>query len=108
MEAHQDLWKKIGKLWLNMDLKVVHQKALTREGAHWQGNEEVDCYVQQRRIVIVGIEKWDKTPKGRVVPKESVMEVVQAVHEALGHAGTRPTPKELEIQQLWIAESQVW
>ncbi|KAI3377392.1 hypothetical protein L3Q82_008586 [Scortum barcoo] len=90
--------------------RVVHQKAHGKEGAHCtlaRGNDEVDRYVQQRRIVFVGIEKWDKTPKGKVVPKESVEEVVQAVHEALGHAGTMPTRKELEKQQLWVPGDQV-
>ncbi|KAI3352544.1 hypothetical protein L3Q82_005491 [Scortum barcoo] len=67
--AHQDLWKKIAELRLTMNLDVVHQKAHGKEGAHWRGNDEVDRYVQQRRIVFVGIEKWDKTPKGKVVPK---------------------------------------
>ncbi|KAI3351527.1 hypothetical protein L3Q82_020370 [Scortum barcoo] len=105
--AHQDLWKKIAELRLTMNLDVVHQKAHGKEGAHWRGNDEVDRYVQQRRIVFVGIEKWDKTPKGKVVPKESVEEVVQAVHEALGHAGTMPTRKELEKQQLWVPGDQV-
>lgn len=52
--------------------------------------------MQRRKIVFVGIEKWDKTPKGRVVPEESVVEVVQAVHGALGHAGAMPTRRELE------------
>ncbi|KAI3365726.1 hypothetical protein L3Q82_000687 [Scortum barcoo] len=105
--AHQDLWKKIAELRLTMNLDVVHQKAHGKERAHWRGNDEVDRYVQQRRIVFVGIEKWDKTPKGKVVPKESVEEVVQAVHEALGHAGTMPTRKELEKQQLWVPGDQV-
>lgn len=53
-----------------------------------------------RKVVFVGIRTWDKTPKGRVVPEECVMEVAQAVHEALGHVGTDPTRKELERQQL--------
>ncbi|KAM3582756.1 uncharacterized protein V6R79_016158 [Siganus canaliculatus] len=105
--AHQDLWKKIAELRLTMELDVVHQKAHGKEGAHWRGNDEVDRYVQQRRIVFVGIEKWEKTPKGKVVPEESVEEVVRAVHEALGHAGTMPTRKELEKQQLWIPGDRV-
>ncbi|KAI3356022.1 hypothetical protein L3Q82_017294 [Scortum barcoo] len=105
--AHQDLWKKIAELRLTMNLDVVHQKAHGKESAHWRGNDEVDRYVQQRRIVFVGIEKWDKTHKGKVVPKESVEEVVQAVHESLGHAGTMPTRKELEKQQLWVPGDQV-
>lgn len=100
MVAHQDLWKKIAELRLNMDLKVIHQKAHTKEGAHWQGNEKVDCFVQLRKIVFVGIERWDETPKGRVVPQECVEEVVQAIHEALGHAGTIPTRKALEKRVL--------
>ncbi|XP_031726767.1 uncharacterized protein LOC116396347 [Anarrhichthys ocellatus] len=53
------------------------------------------------------MEKWDETPKGRIVPEESVMEVVQAVHEALGHAGTGPTSKELQKQRLWIPELEI-
>ncbi|KAE8277286.1 hypothetical protein D5F01_LYC24832 [Larimichthys crocea] len=107
MVAHQDLWKKIAELRLKMCLDVVHQKAHGKEGAHWKGNDEVDRYVQQRRIVFVGREKWEQTPKGRVVPESSVVEVVQAVHEALGHVGTMPTRKELEKQQLWIPVGRV-
>lgn len=45
---------------------------------------------------------WDqagiKTPRGTVVLKESMVDVVQIVQKALGHAGT--TWKELERQQL--------
>lgn len=107
MVAHQDLWRKIAEMRLKLDLDVVHQKAHGREGAHWKGNDEVDRYVQQRRIIFVGSEKWEQTPKGRVVPNESVEAVVQAVHEALGHAGAMPTRKELEKQQLWISGGQV-
>ncbi|KAE8278064.1 hypothetical protein D5F01_LYC23879 [Larimichthys crocea] len=107
MVAHQDLWKKIAELRLKMCLDVVHQRAHGKEGAHWKGNDEVHRYVQQRRIVFVGKEKWEQTPKGRVVPEGSVVEVVQAVHEALGHVGTRPTRKELEKQQLWIPGGRV-
>uniref|UniRef100_A0A3B4ZR56 RNase H type-1 domain-containing protein n=1 Tax=Stegastes partitus TaxID=144197 RepID=A0A3B4ZR56_9TELE len=44
--AHRDLWKKIAELRLNMDLEVIHQRAHTREGAHWRGNDEVDRFVQ--------------------------------------------------------------
>lgn len=66
---------------MSIDLKVVHQRAHVKEGAHWRGNNEVDCFVQQRKIVFVGIEKWDETPRGRVVPEESVTGVVQAVHD---------------------------
>ncbi|MEQ2296913.1 hypothetical protein AMECASPLE_029318 [Ameca splendens] len=68
-----------------------HQKAHTQEGAHWRGNDEVDRYVQQRKVVFVGTEKWDRTPQGRVVPEEYVDEVVRSVHEALGHPGVLPT-----------------
>lgn len=107
MVAHRDLWKKIAELRMNMDLEVIHQKAHGKEGAHWRGNDEVDRYVQQRRIVFVGIEKWDETPRGRVVPKESVVEVVRAVHETLGHAGAMPTRKELEKQRLWVPGGQI-
>lgn len=62
--AHTDLWKKIAELGMSIDLKVVHQRAHIKEGAHWRGNNEVDRFVQQRKIVFVGIEKWNKTPKG--------------------------------------------
>ncbi|MED6255748.1 hypothetical protein ATANTOWER_014437, partial [Ataeniobius toweri] len=55
-----------------------------------------------RKVVFVGIEKWDRTPQGRAVPEEYVDEVVRSVHEALGHAGVLPTRKELEEQELWI------
>lgn len=102
--AHQDLWRKIAELRLDMDLDVVHQKAHAKEGKHWQGNDEVDRFVQARKTVFVEVEKWDMTPKGRVVPKESVERVVQAVHEELGHAGTVPTWKELEK---WVPGAQV-
>ncbi|KAE8283581.1 hypothetical protein D5F01_LYC18984 [Larimichthys crocea] len=95
------------RIRLKMCLDVVHQRAHGKEGAHWKGNDEVDRYVQQRRIVFVGREKWEQTPKGRVVPEGSVVEVVQAVHEALGHVGTMPTRKELEKQQLWIPVGRV-
>ncbi|TKS65594.1 hypothetical protein D9C73_028202 [Collichthys lucidus] len=61
----------------------------------------------RRRIVFVSDEKWEQTPKGRVVPEGSVVEVVQTVHEELGHVGTMPTRKELEKQQLWIPGSRV-
>ncbi|KAM4521331.1 uncharacterized protein V3H82_002118 [Fundulus diaphanus] len=100
--AHHDLWKKIAELRLDLDLQVEHQRAHTRDGAHWRGNDEVNRYVQQRRIVFVGIEKWDRTLKGRVVPDVYVDEVVRSVHEALGHAGVLPTRKELEEQELWV------
>ncbi|GLD65750.1 uncharacterized protein AKAME5_001719600 [Lates japonicus] len=73
-----------------MELDVVHQRAHVKEGTHWRGNDEVDRFVQQRRVIFVGIEKW-----------------VQAVHEVLGHAGTLPTWKELEKQQIWIPESRI-
>lgn len=105
--SHRDLWKKIAELRLNMSLDVVHQKAHAKVGRHWQGNEEVDRFVQTRRLVFVEIEKWGMTPKGRAVPQESVERVVQAIHEELGHAGTVPTRKELERQQLWIPVGQV-
>ncbi|KAK9517559.1 hypothetical protein VZT92_022919 [Zoarces viviparus] len=105
--AHENLWRKIAELRLTMELEVVHQRAHTQEGTHWQGNEEVDRFVQMRQVVFVGIEKWEELPKGRVVPEESVKEVVQAVHGALGHAGTVPTRRELEKQRLWIPEREV-
>ncbi|XP_014914825.1 endogenous retrovirus group K member 19 Pol protein-like [Poecilia latipinna] len=105
--AHRDLWKKIAELKMQLELEVEHQRAHTHEGAHWRGNDEVDCYVQQRKIVFVGIEKWDSTPRGREVPEEYVDEVVRSVHEALGHAGVRPTRKELEEHELWIPVKQV-
>lgn len=34
------------ELRLSMDLKVVHQKAYTKEGAYWQENDEVDHFVR--------------------------------------------------------------
>ncbi|KAE8291464.1 hypothetical protein D5F01_LYC11072 [Larimichthys crocea] len=105
MVAHH--WKKIAELRLKMCLDVVHQRAHGKKGAHWKGNDEVDQYVQQRKIVFVGGEKWEQTPKGRVVPEDSVVQVVQAVHEVLGHAGTMPTRKELEKQQLWVSGGRV-
>ncbi|GLD70801.1 endogenous retrovirus group K member 19 Pol protein-like protein [Lates japonicus] len=46
--AHQDLWKKIAELRLNMELDVVHQRAHVKEGTHWRGNDEVDRFAQQR------------------------------------------------------------
>ncbi|MED6242416.1 hypothetical protein ATANTOWER_004336 [Ataeniobius toweri] len=100
--THHDLWKKIAKLRMSLELEVEHQKAHTREGAHWHGNDEVDRYVQQRKVVSVRIEKWDRTPQGRAVPEEYVDEVVRSMYEALGHTGTLPTRKELEEQMLWI------
>uniref|UniRef100_A0AAQ5X8A2 RNase H type-1 domain-containing protein n=1 Tax=Amphiprion ocellaris TaxID=80972 RepID=A0AAQ5X8A2_AMPOC len=42
--AHRDLWKKIAELRMNMDLEVMHQKAHTKEGDHWKGNDEVDRF----------------------------------------------------------------
>ena len=105
--AHRDLWMKIAEQRLSMDLVVEHQRAHTKAGRHWRENDEVDRYVQQRKVVFVGIEKWEISPKGKVVPKESVDEVVQAVHVELGHAGTLPTRKELEKLQLWIPGNQV-
>ncbi|KAK9519774.1 hypothetical protein VZT92_022482 [Zoarces viviparus] len=90
-----------------MELEVVHQRAHTQESAHWQGNEEVDRFVQMRQFVFVGIEKWEELPKERVIPEERVEEVVQAVHGALGPAGTVPTRRELETQCLWIPENEV-
>lgn len=105
--AHEDLWKKIAELRMNLDLEVVHQKAHTKEGAHWRGNEEVDRFVQMRKIVFVGIEKWDNTPQGKIVPKDCVKGVTRAVHEALGHAGADPTRRELERQQLWIPVREI-
>uniref|UniRef100_A0A3B5LE81 RNase H type-1 domain-containing protein n=1 Tax=Xiphophorus couchianus TaxID=32473 RepID=A0A3B5LE81_9TELE len=42
--AHKDLWKKIAELKLQLEIDVEHQKAHTHEGAHWRGNDEVDCY----------------------------------------------------------------
>ncbi|XP_016521830.1 uncharacterized protein K02A2.6-like [Poecilia formosa] len=92
---------------MQLELKVEHQRAHTHEGAHWRGNEEVDSYVQQRKVVFVGIEKWDRTPRGREVPEEHVEEVVRSVHEALGHAGVRPTCEELVEQNLWIPVREV-
>lgn len=62
---------------LNMDLDVVHQKAHRREGAHLQG--------------------WDKTPRGRTVPKQS------GVKSVVGCSwSTRPWR-----HPPWIAESQI-
>ncbi|MEQ2186452.1 hypothetical protein GOODEAATRI_028612, partial [Goodea atripinnis] len=60
--AHHNLWKNIAELRMSLELEVEHQKAHTQEGAHWRGNDEVDRYVQQRKVVFVGIEKWDRTP----------------------------------------------
>ncbi|KAF0022147.1 hypothetical protein F2P81_025601 [Scophthalmus maximus] len=94
-------------IWEENGFESAKGKMVAHQDTHWRGNNEVDRYVQQRKVVIVGIEKWDKTPKGRVVPEEFVKEVVQAVHEALGHAGTIPTRKELEKQDLWIPEKQI-
>jgi len=51
--AHQDLWTKIAELRQTIDLCVVNQKTHTKEGEHWQGNNEVDRYVQLRKIVFV-------------------------------------------------------
>ncbi|XP_047225642.1 ribonuclease H-like [Girardinichthys multiradiatus] len=75
--AHHDLWKKVVELRMSLELEVEHQKAHTREGAHRCGNDEVDRYVQQRKVVFVGIEKWDRMPQGRAVPEEYVDEVVR-------------------------------
>lgn len=61
----------------------------------------------QWKTAFVGIEKWDQTPKGRVVLKESEVDVEKAVPEAPGHAGTLPTQEELEKQHLWIPGGQV-
>nr|XP_049598168.1 uncharacterized protein LOC125982043 [Syngnathus scovelli] len=105
--AHYEVWKKIAELRLNLSLDVVHQKSHVKEGAHWRGNNEVDRYVQERRIIVVGAEKWDKTPRGKVVPDKSVRQVVSAVHEALGHAGPLPTRKELEKLELWVPDRMI-
>jgi transposase InsO family protein len=67
----------------------------------------VDRYVQLRKVVFVGIEEWEDSPMGRVVPEKSVKEVVLAIHEGLGHAGARPTRRELEIHNLCIKEKRV-
>lgn len=61
---------------MNMDLDVVHQKAHTRQGEHCRGKNKVDRYAQQRKLVFVGIVKWGKILKGRVVPEEAVEDVV--------------------------------
>ncbi|MEQ2179732.1 hypothetical protein GOODEAATRI_028191 [Goodea atripinnis] len=58
--AHHDLWKKITELRMNLELEVEHQKAHTREGADWRGNDEVNRNVQRRKVFFVGIEKWDR------------------------------------------------
>ncbi|MEQ2253445.1 hypothetical protein ILYODFUR_032176 [Ilyodon furcidens] len=54
--AHHDLWKKIAKLRTSLELEVEYQKAHTHEEGHWRGHE-VDPYVQQRKVVFVGIKK---------------------------------------------------
>ncbi|XP_047214804.1 hemicentin-2 isoform X3 [Girardinichthys multiradiatus] len=105
--AHHDLWKKIAELRMSLELEVEHQKAHTREGVHWHGNDEVDRYVQQRKVVFVGIEKWDRMPQGWALPEEYVGEVVLSVHEALGHAGVLPTRKELKEQEFWISMKHI-
>ncbi|KAE8299793.1 hypothetical protein D5F01_LYC02211 [Larimichthys crocea] len=80
----------------------MEKKALTgKEMMKWIGmyNREESSSLGER--------SGNRHPKERVVPEGSVVEVVQAVHEALGHVGTMPTQKELEKQQLWIPVGRV-
>ena len=70
--AHYELWTKISQLRHMLELDVVHQKAHTKEGEHWQGNREVDHYVQLRKVVFIEIEEWEDGPMGRIVPEKSV------------------------------------
>lgn len=61
---------------------------------------EDDCYVQLHGVIVVGSDRWEETSKGKVVPQESVEEVVLAALECLGHAGVLPMRRELGKQRL--------
>lgn len=58
----------------------------------------------EKTFVFVRTKKSDKAPKGKVVPEEAVGDVVQAIHETLGHADSLQTWKELEKHHIWIPE----
>ncbi|MEQ2176321.1 hypothetical protein GOODEAATRI_026747 [Goodea atripinnis] len=64
--AHHDLWKNIAELRMSLELEVEHQKAHTREGAHWRGNDEVDRYVQQRKVAPSGGQVVRETHQQRI------------------------------------------
>uniref|UniRef100_A0AAV2LBQ8 Integrase catalytic domain-containing protein n=1 Tax=Knipowitschia caucasica TaxID=637954 RepID=A0AAV2LBQ8_KNICA len=102
-----EMWKKIAELLMFIQVNVYHQKAHAKEGEHWAENKEVDNFVQLRKIVLVGAEKWERTEKGRIVPSECIMETVMAVHEEIGHAGIKPTRRELAKLDLWIREKEI-
>uniref|UniRef100_A0AAV2M8G8 ribonuclease H n=1 Tax=Knipowitschia caucasica TaxID=637954 RepID=A0AAV2M8G8_KNICA len=105
--VHMEMWKKIAELLMFIQVNVYHQKAHAKEGEHWAENKEVDNFVQLRKIVLVGAEKWERTEKGRIVPSECIMETVMAVHEEIGHAGIKPTRRELAKLDLWIREKEI-
>ena len=105
--SHRDLWEKIAELQLCMTLDVQHQRAHKKEGAYWQGNDEVDRFVQMRRIILVGSEKWEESPRGRVIPTEQAESVVQAIHENQGHAGIYPTRQKMEQLRIWTPEKTI-
>ncbi|KAK9535471.1 hypothetical protein VZT92_007850 [Zoarces viviparus] len=96
-------------------LKKATVKSSKATKARWRQWEDIlldpDLNIGPAQPISNKLTKPDMTqaaePKGRIVPEESVTQVVQAVHEALGHAGTGPTSKELQKQRLWIPELEI-